>query len=148
MSSPFSAALAALPPDLFELFHEALQHYLGLASAFWRDARGVAAQLMASRDAAPGEGLAPERIADLQTRLGETLARWEGVDGAWREFQGASEVVVAEAAVADQPVLRRRLNKLRWDHESQAAGLQVLIDLATLVSGLDEGIPGPPVAEA
>jgi hypothetical protein len=127
LSATFTDALAALAPDLFELFHGALEAYLSAAGGFWREAGGLAAELTAGRST--GEPpVARERLVDV-------LGRWEGVVSAWRELLGAAEVVMAETGVALREVLKQHLERLQRDFEDQASGLQTLIDLAALLGG-------------
>jgi hypothetical protein len=136
-----------LAPDLFELFHGALETYLGVAGRFWREARGLAVDLSSARETMPAQ-LDDLDVVALRARLGGILARWESVDGAWRELQGASEVVLAEAPAEHRPVLQAQVRKLRREHNRQASGLQVLVDLVALVEGLAHGLPRPPMPDA
>ncbi|GEM_PF-4519642 len=128
MSPTFTDALSALAPDLFELFHGALETYLGVASGFWRQAGGLAGELSA--------GTAPP---EARGRLGKVLADWEGVASAWRELQGAADIALAETPAELRGVLARHLAGLQREFEEQASGLQALIDLSSLLSLVDAG---------
>ncbi len=138
MTTSLTDTLAALAPDLFELFHGALETYLGAALGFWQEAGALGSQLAA----APAEQ-EPERVRD---QLVHVLGGWERVVGAWRELQGAGEVAVAESRGEVGGTLKVHLDRLQREFEEQATGLQALVDLAGMLAG--EGWRGPVVPEA
>ncbi len=148
VSHDFREALAALPPLQFEVFHGALEAYLGHAAIFWRQARGLAVALSTSRSGPAVPPLTPSRAGVLRARLRTLLRSWEQVEASWQEFQAAAEVVLPEVKDVARGALQARVEQVREDHREQAMGLQVLVDLGDLLEGQGDATGPLGLAEA
>ncbi len=133
MSATLSDVLAVLPPDLSGAFHAALDDYLEAARSFWREAGSLGPDLAASRTGGDS--------ARVRDRLVAALGLWEGVAEGWRAVQREAERVLLEVTEEIAEDLSGPLRRLQREFEEQAAGLQVVVELVTLLGAPATGVP-------